>query len=103
MIKTLKLQNFKKFKYDEIDLHETGITLLIGGNNSGKTSLIQALSIWEFCRMFLEHEGGKGVLIKDTFSKKQGKGIGVDEFLPIALPSLNHLWTNLSSGNLRKP
>ncbi|MCL2639013.1 MAG: AAA family ATPase [Oscillospiraceae bacterium] len=97
MIKKVKLQNFKRFKNEKIELHELGTTLMVGGNNSGKTSLIQALSIWEFCKMFLEHEGGKNALIKDVFAKRQGKGIGVDEFLPVALPSLNHLWTNLSS------
>jgi len=97
MIKELRLRNFKKFRNSQIHLHEFDVTLLVGGNNSGKTSIIQALSIWEFCRMFFENEGGQNALIRGVFEKRQGKGIGVDEFLPIALPSLNHLWTGLSS------
>jgi len=83
---------FKKFPDMEIQL-KSGVSLLAGGNNSGKTSILQGLAIWEFCRTVLETERGKKSLCIGP--KRQGVGIGDDDFTPINVPSLKHLWTNL--------
>lgn len=93
MIKRVTLQRFKQFKAETVHLLPTGITLIAGGNNSGKSSLLHALAVWEFCRTAVEMERGA-----DTFlasSHRQGLGVGGDEFSPVAVPSLKHLWTNL--------
>ena len=97
MINKVTLTRFKKFKYKEFCLHSNGVTLLVGGNNSGKTTLIHALSVWEFCKMVLSHEKGRGVFNKDSVGKSAGFGMSAEEFLPLAVPSLNHLWTNLKT------
>lgn len=43
----LKIQNFKIFG-EEITIHLDNPTVLIGANNSGKTSAIQALALWSW-------------------------------------------------------
>jgi AAA15 family ATPase/GTPase len=43
----LKIQNFKVFG-EETTIHFDNPTVLIGANNSGKTSVIQALSLWSW-------------------------------------------------------
>lgn len=93
MIKRVTLRRFKQFKDEKVELLPTGISLIAGGNNAGKSSLLHALAVWEFCRTAIEMERGR-----DTFlatSQKQGLGVGGDEFSPVAVPSLKHLWTNL--------
>lgn len=43
-IKKIKLTNFKKFKNFELELHE-GLNTLIGDNESGKSSILQAVGL----------------------------------------------------------
>jgi len=95
MIKSIKLVHFKKYEGQTISLCPNGVTLLVGGNNSGKSTLIQALAIWEFCRIIIELEEGPEYLLESAANKLQGHGMNAEEFLPLALPTLNHLWTNL--------
>lgn len=97
MIKQVKLTRFKRFNSHTFNLNGKGISLLVGGNNSGKTTLIHALSVWEFCKMVLKHEKGEQVFTIDELGKGEGFGLSAEEFLPIAVPSLNHLWTNLKT------
>ena len=88
------LHRFKKFRDATIEI-KPGVSLLAGGNSSGKTSLLQGLAIWEFCRTVLETERGKASLC--TGPTRQGVGLSDDEFTPVNVPSLKHLWTNLKS------
>lgn len=69
--------------------------MIAGANNSGKSTILHALAVWEFCRTILEAEKGRECFLPDT--RMQGLGLGDDEFSPILVPSLNHLWTNLTS------
>lgn len=95
MIRWTKLTRFKRFPNQKFDFNPTGVTFLAGPNNAGKSSLLQALAIWEFCRTVLDIERGRESLLRDY--KGQGLGMADDEFSPIALPSLKHLWNNLKS------
>lgn len=73
MIKCVKLTRFKKYKEQSFTLKPKGVSLLVGGNNAGKSTLIHALAVWEFCKMILLHEKGR-----TTFDQNQvGKGEGV--------------------------
>jgi hypothetical protein len=92
IIKKVSFHRFKKFRDVDIEINP-GVSLLAGGNNSGKTSILQGLAIWEFCRTVLEIERGKKSLC--IGGQRQGVGIGDDDFTPINVPSLKHLWTNL--------
>lgn len=97
MIKQVELTRFKKYKQQSFKLKPTGISLLVGGNNAGKSTLIHALSVWEFCKMILLHEKGRASFNKDEVGKGEGFGMSAEEFMPVAVPSLNHLWTNLKT------
>lgn len=54
-IKKVELKRFKQFKDSKIELKES-LSLIVGGNNSGKSSLLQALATWQFCKSILEIE-----------------------------------------------
>jgi hypothetical protein len=97
MIKSIRLTRFKKYKNQEFYIHAAGISLLVGGNNSGKSTLIHALSVWEFCKMILIHEKGRKILNESEILGAEGLGMSAEDFLPLAVPSLNHLWTNLKT------
>ncbi len=97
MIKIVELKRFKKYKHQVFILNPNGVSLLVGGNNAGKTTLIHALAVWEFCKMILLHEKGRDVFNADKIGTGEGLGMSAEEFLPIAVPSLNHLWTNLKT------
>src|SRR5690625_3516300 len=58
-ISSIELSNFRSFKNRKVDFQE-GLNVLIGHNNSGKTNLLQALSI--------------------IFDSKTSKQLSVDDF-----------------------
>jgi predicted ATPase len=95
MINKVRLTRFKRFTNSTFDLHPKGLSFLAGGNNSGKSTLLQAVAVWEFCRLVLENERGRGSL--SAGYSGQGLGLSDDEFSPIAVASLKHLWTNLKT------
>lgn len=81
MITKLILRNFKSVGSQEY--HFTQFDLLVGRNNCGKSTVLQALGIWQFC--------------VDEFhrSKRSGlKGIQVvlPNFTALPLPEFNLLW-----------
>ena len=93
MIKRVRFHRFKRFKDHTIELRPDGMSLLVGGNNSGKSSILQGLAIWEFCKTVLSIERGEDCLFAGA--TRQGFGLSDDEFSPVSTPSLRHLWTNL--------
>jgi predicted ATPase len=91
-IKSVTFHRFKKYRDVTLPI-KSGVSLVAGGNSSGKTTILQGLAIWKFCRTVLETERGKQSLCAG--SANQGVGIGDDEFTPVNVPSIKHLWTNL--------
>ncbi|WP_159066833.1 AAA family ATPase [Cellulomonas timonensis] len=91
----MTFKSFKQFADVRIPLQSEGLTLVAGGNNAGKSSLLHGLAVWEFCRTVVTMEKGDAAI--RVGSHHQGLGLGDDEFSPIALPSLKHLWTNLKT------
>lgn len=81
MITRLTLRNFKNVSEQDYDF--TQFDLLVGRNNSGKSTVLQALAIWQFC--------------VDEFhrSKRSGsKGIQIvlPNFTALPVPEFNLLW-----------
>jgi AAA15 family ATPase/GTPase len=81
MITRLTLENFKTVKEQSYDFKS--FDLLVGRNNCGKSTVLQALAIWQFC--------------VDEFrrSKRSGsKGIQVvlPNFTALPVPTFNLLW-----------
>lgn len=95
MIENLTFHRFKQFTDHHFDLHPNGVTLIGGGNNSGKTTLLHGLAVWEFCRTAISEERGSDAFLADWSGL--GLGLGDDEFSPINVPSLKHLWSNLKT------
>jgi predicted ATPase len=92
-IQTIAVRRFKQFDQLTVNLDQD-FSLMAGGNNSGKSTLLHALAIWEFCRLATVMERGPDGIGPDRVGV-QGFGIGENEFSPLNLPSLKHLWTNL--------
>lgn len=94
MISKVRITGFKRFREPvEFDLRPAGITFLAGGNNSGKSTLLQALAVWDFAKSVIQVSRGPSALLAGA--APQGVGLTYDEFSPIALPDLKHLWSNL--------
>lgn len=94
MILRVTFHRLKQFRDESFDLHP-GVSLLGGGNNAGKSTILHGLAIWEFCRTAIEMERGPEMFLSEWTG--QGIGLGDDEFSPINVPSLKHLWTNLKT------
>lgn len=75
---------------------------MAGGNNAGKSTTLHAIAVWEFCRLAILMERGPTGLEPRSLAK-QGLGIGDEEFSPINIPSLKHLWTNLKPSHGQAP
>ena len=84
MLTKLTIKNFKRFR-DETVVNFEPITVLLGGNNSGKSTVLQALSIFQYC-MEVTRKRKNGGFTLDT------KTIGPEEFgaLPVTAPT--DLW-----------
>lgn len=96
----LEFHRFKQFKDSAITLR-SGLSLVVGGNNSGKSSVLHGLAVWEFCKTILEFTRGRKAWIFTEAG--QGIGVGSAEFSPISVPSLKHLWTDLKTQRADEP
>lgn len=88
MIKRITIRKFKRFEEEKVDLDQS--VVFVGRNNSGKTTALQALSLWEFAlRNWLKERE------KNRSKAKQRVGVPISrERLATAIPSrvLKHLW-----------
>src|SRR3954462_5612123 len=100
MISRVTFHRFKQFRDQPFELHP-GVSLLGGGNNAGKSTILHGLAVWEFCRTAIEMERGAEMFAAGQM--RQGLGLGDDEFSPINVPSLKHLWTNLKTQRDSEP
>ena len=83
MITKLTLRNFKSI--GEQNYKFTDFDLLVGRNNSGKSTILQALAIWQFC--------------VDEFHRAKRSGstglqIVLPNFTALPVPEFNLLWKN---------
>ena len=89
MLTKLTIRNFKRFEQVVIDLAEP--VVFVGPNNSGKTSAMQALTLWE---IGLKRWGEKHPPSKGAPKKRPGVTINRRDLLSIPQPSANLLWRN---------
>lgn len=86
MISKITIRNFKKFAQISFELENP--VVLIGPNNSGKTSLLQAITLWETgLRKWAALKKEKP---KDA--KRPGISINRKDLLSIPIPSAKLLW-----------
>lgn len=81
MIHKLTLRNFKSVGEQSYDF--TDFDLLVGRNNSGKSTVLQALAIWQFC-------------VDEFHRAKRSGSTGIQIVLPnftaLPVPEFNLLW-----------
>ncbi len=93
MITKITLKRFKKFQIGTFSLKSDGVSLLAGPNNSGKSTLLHAMAVWSFCVFVLRQSKGAEAVLRDYTG--QGTGLSVEDFNPINIPDLKHLWYQL--------
>src|ERR1039457_2704594 len=81
MITRLTLRNFKSVSEQTYEF--TQFDLLVGRNNSGKSTVLQALAIWQFC-------------VDEFHRSKRSGSTGIQVVLPnftaLPVPEFNLLW-----------
>jgi len=97
MITKVTTQYFKRFEQQEFPLEP--LTLLAGPNNCGKSTLLQAIMVWNLAmQRWIEKKGpGSGSKAKE----RAGAPITRQEFSALPLPSMDQLWTDTHT-SLRK-
>lgn len=96
MLTKLSVRNFKRLAHAEIELGQA--VVLIGPNNSGKTTALQALALWDAgLRRWLEKRKGKA-----DATKRPGVAINRRDLISIPVPTSNLLWRDLHVRNVTK-
>ncbi len=89
MLTRIHIRNFKRFGDVTIELGKT--VVLIGPNNSGKTTALQALALWEIgLRLWNEKRLGKS-----SPEKRPGVTINRNDLIALPVPNANLLWRDL--------
>jgi ABC-type taurine transport system ATPase subunit len=89
MLTKLVLKNFKVFSEVEIDLAKR--VVFIGPNNSGKTSALQAIALWDVgVKRWLERRGSDNIP-----AQRAGVTINRQDLISIPVPSAKLLWRDL--------
>ena len=97
MLTKLTIRNFKRFGEVEIELGSP--VIFIGPNNSGKTSAMQALALWDIgLKRWNEKRSGK----KSTPEKRPGVTVNRRDLVAIPIPDANLLWRDLHVRDVRK-
>jgi len=89
MLTHIRIRNFKRFGDVEFDLGQA--VVLIGPNNSGKTTALQALALWDIgLRRWNEKYGGR-----KSPEERPGVTINRRDLNAIPIPDANLLWRDL--------
>jgi predicted ATPase len=92
MITQVKVEFFKRFQSETFNLDDD--VVLAGPNNSGKTTLLQAIAVWNLAlqRWITEHA--------ESSKAKQRTGVPVsrNDFTAIPLREMNLLWFDRDTG-----
>jgi AAA15 family ATPase/GTPase len=83
MITSLTIKNFKRIGTETYTF--TDFDLLVGRNNSGKSTILQALAIWQFCIDEFRRN-------KKTVKTRTGIEIVLPNFTPLPVPRFILLW-----------
>ena len=96
MLTTLTVRNFKRFGEVEIELGNP--VVFIGPNNSGKTSAMQALALWDIgLKRWNEKRSGKS-----TPEKRPGVTVNRRDLVAIPIPDANLLWRGMHVRDVRR-
>jgi energy-coupling factor transporter ATP-binding protein EcfA2 len=89
MLTRLTIRNFKLF--NEVDLELGDRVILVGPNNAGKTSALQALALFDAGVKRWSEKRGSG----DVPEKRPGVTINRRDLITVPVPTANLLWRDL--------
>lgn len=96
MLEHITIHNFKQFDSVEIELGQA--VVFVGPNNSGKTSALQALALWELgVRRWSEKRSGKTVP-----KKRSGVTLNRRDLVTLPVPETNLLWRDLHTRDVTR-
>jgi len=81
MIRKVTIHNFKSIHKQTYDFEQ--FDLIIGRNNSGKSTVLQALAIWQYCI---------DEFLRKPKRKSRGVGVVLPNFTALPVPEFNLLW-----------
>jgi predicted ATPase len=94
-IQRVTLRNFKRFREQTFELQDH--VVLAGSNNAGKSTLLQAIAVWNLGRRkWLENRS------RSKASQPKGVGITRRDFTAIPLREMNLLWTDAATSLRRE-
>jgi predicted ATPase len=95
MIREIRISHFKRFEADEVIDVSGDVVLLAGPNNSGKSTVLQALAAWNLALQRWLAERGE---------RQSSKRISltVDEFTAVPVREMNLLWCNRRTADARR-
>ncbi|MCY4074326.1 MAG: AAA family ATPase, partial [Acidobacteria bacterium] len=96
MLTKLTVRNFKRFEDVEIELGNP--VVFVGPNNSGKTTAMQALALWDAgLKQWLAKRSGR-----TAPEKRPGVTVNRRDLTAIPVPSANMLWRGLHTHRGRR-
>ena len=94
MLTKLTIRNFKRF--GEVDIELGSPVVFVGPNNSGKSSALQALALWDIgLKRWNERRSGRV-----TPEKRPGVTVNRRDLVAIPIPNANLLWRELHVRNV---
>lgn len=97
MLTKLTIRNFKRFG-DEVEIELGNPVVFIGPNNSGKTSAMQALALWDIgLKRWNEKRAGRSAP-----EKRPGVTVNRRDLVSIPVPSARLLWAGLQVRDVGK-
>ena len=98
MLTRMRVRNFKQFEDVTIDLDD--VVVLVGPNDSGKTTALQALSLWELgLRRWRERWG----MVPTSDLQRPGVLINRQDLLTVPVRQANLLWRGLRTREATRP
>lgn len=96
MLTRIHINNFKKL--NDVDIELGKAVVFIGPNNSGKTTVLQALALWDIgLRRWNEKRQGK-----TSPEERPGVTINRRDLISIPIPAANLLWRDLHVRDVRR-
>ena len=96
MLTNIAIRNFKRF--EDVSVELGGPAVFIGPNNSGKTSAMQALALWDIgVKRWAARHGVEGKV-----GSRPGVTVNRRDLIAMPVPNANLLWRGLRSRDIRR-